>query len=119
MDRANDFAIYNELDLVNRLRAHDFAFYGETLFFFGSNKTLEAVTGIFAIDSGEQHWTRGDKTALCFQAVNPILVPEAARQVHINAVETQRHRMHTVGCPGGRAQTKTAVQQRVVGQETV
>src|SRR6266700_3945832 len=119
MDRANDLAIHNELNLINPLRAHDFAFYGETLLVFGSNKTLEAVTGIFAIDSGEQHRTGGDKTAPCFQAVDPRLVTEAARQVYIDAAETQRHRMHSVGCPGGRAQTETAIQQRVVGQESV
>src|SRR5437867_1872113 len=119
MNRPNDLAIYNDLNHVNRLRAHDFAPDCETLFFFGSSQTLEAVAGIFAIDGGEQHRTRGDKTAPCFQAVDPCLVTEAARQVHIDAAETQWHRMHTVGCSGGRAQTKTAMQQRVAGQETV
>src|SRR5436190_21915163 len=119
MESANDFAIHNQLNLVNPLRTHDFAFYGETRLVRGPSTTLEVVTRIFAIDCGEQHWPRGDKTAPLFQAVDPLLVTEAARQVHIDAAEPQWNRMHSVGCPGGRAQTKTAIQQRVVGQETI
>ena len=45
MDRANDLAMNNDLNSVNRLRIHDFALYGETLFLLGSSKALEAYGG--------------------------------------------------------------------------
>ena len=55
MERANDFAIHNDLNPVNRLRTHYFAFYGETHLVCGLRRSLEVVTGRFAIDRGEQH----------------------------------------------------------------
>src|SRR6266542_2962611 len=119
MEGANDFAIHNQFNLVNPLRAHDFAFHGERRWVRGPSTTPEGMTGIFAIDCREEHWPRGDKTAPCFQAFDPLLVTEAARQVHVDSAEPQWNRMHSIGCPGGRAQTKTAIQQRVVGQETI
>src|SRR5262245_21560678 len=112
----NDFSVRNNFDLFNRLRACDLALRDETLSACFGVRTLEDAPGIFAIDRGEQHWTRGDKTTPCFQAVDPSLVTEPARQVHIDPAEAQWNRMHAVGCPSGRARRKTAIQQRVVGQ---
>src|SRR5439155_2165166 len=119
MDRANDIAVCNKLNLFNRSGAHGIASYGKALFPFRSRETLEDVTGVLAVDGDEEHRTVGHKAPPCFQAVDPGLVTEALRQMHIDSAETQRHRMHTVRCPGGRVQTKAAIEQRVVVQKAV
>src|SRR2546423_1709607 len=103
MDRANDVAIYNKLNIFNRPGAHGVPSYSQALFPFRSRDTLEGITGVLGVGGGEEHRTVGHKAPPCFQAVDPRLVTEALRQMHIDAAETQRHRMHSVRCPGGRA----------------
>ena len=54
-------------------------------------------TGALAIERREEHGPRRDKTVARAQALDPGVIVEALRQVHVNPSESQGHGMYARG----------------------
>src|SRR5687767_3672899 len=108
----DDFPVHDDFDGIDRLVGNGEAgdlnavrfgrLYGDTR------------AGLVAIHPGEKHGAGRDEAAAIVETAAPRVIAEAARAVYIDASEAERHGMHTVGGAGARAQTKTAIEQRVV-----
>src|SRR2546426_12335629 len=84
-----------------------------------ARRNSEYETGIFVVYSDQEHRSSGDKTASRFEAFQPRLGANTPRQVHINAAEAQRHRMHAIRRAGGWAKAKATIEQGIVIQEAI
>ena len=116
-DRIRHFTVDDDFDFRNRFLVFDASLNAAAV--SGGLQFRERLPRWFAVECGEQHRPGGDETAAGVEALHPFVVAETARKMDVDTAEPERHGMHARTGSGGRLQSKTAIQQRVVGLKSV
>src|SRR5207237_6672162 len=80
---------------------------------------LKGCSRPLTLRCGQYHGPSRDEASAGGESTHPGAETERLVQMHIHAAESEGHGMDAVGRASRRAQVKSAIEQRVIGLETV